>query len=76
MIFHIHLNGPRYTPEFAIDAVSDGVSESDEVFYQDHKGRKLTRFKKCHLCNDTKKIGAKILLYSEPKPVKEKVEPA
>lgn len=75
MIFHIHLNGPRYTPEFAIAAISSGVSESNEVFYHDHKGRKLMRFKKCHVCNDMKKMGAKILLYSEPKPTKEKAEP-
>lgn len=56
--------------------MSDGVSESDEVFYQEHKGRKLMRFKQCHVCNDMKKQGAKVLLYSEPKPLKEKAEPA
>ena len=76
MIFHFHLNGPRFTPEIAITAISDGVSESDEVYYEKHKGRKLMRFKQCHVCNDMKKQGAKVLLYSEPKPLKEKAEPA
>lgn len=69
MIFHIHVNGPRFTPEFSIAAIS-------EVFYQNHKGKKLMRFKQCHICNDIKKQGAKILLYSEPKPLKEETEPA
>ena len=76
MIFHFHLNGPRFTPEIAITAISDGVSESDEDNYKKHKGRKLMRFKQCHVCNDMKKQGAKVLLYSEPKPLKEKAGPA
>jgi hypothetical protein len=75
MIFHIHVNGPRYTPELAIAAVSSGVSESNEVFFQEHKGRKLMRFKKCHVCKDMKKVGTKILIYFEPIPAKEKPEP-
>lgn len=64
MIFHLHLNGPKFTPEINIGATSSSASESNEIYYDNHRGKEYMKFSKCKVCSERTQ-GAKILWYKE-----------